>query len=344
MDKDLLDNYVRFSLKEFSDDFSIIKKGNPCLFRLENKKYSAHISFIHDSGKGRTNNDETRIQIDRKQIDWQLDQKNKGYITCYLGFFTQGDVLTAWDPEKVESFQGKKRTSEYTRYSLYSDATKNVINFYTQNSKRQKKMVRHPVMQSNVLGLYLQNIDVFHDYDSKITQEDQKDSIRALIKGNLDFVNGLHSNVSVKEELQTSRVKKTIVCKRTSYPRDPEFTKKVMNAYGNKCAICNVQLGIIEAAHIIPHSLPESSENINNGIALCKNHHKLYDNGLIIIDLDRNIFINKNVKDFLEQADLLHGFEKLESEISKGYSVPDDRKLQPSRENIIFGKKYRLSQ
>jgi putative restriction endonuclease len=344
MNKDLLDNYIRFNLKEFSNDFYIIQKGNPCLFSLENKKYSAHISYIHDSGKGRTNDDETRIQIGRDQIDWQLDKKNKGYITCYLGFFPQGDVLTAWDPDKVESFQGKKRTSEYTRFSLYSDAIKNVINFYTQKSNRQKKMVRHPVMQSNVLGLYLQNIDVFHNYDSKITQENQKDNIRALIKGNLDLTNDLNSNISSKQELQTSREKKTIVCKRTSYSRDPQFTKNVINAYENKCAICNIQLGIIEAAHIIPHALPESSDKVDNGIALCRNHHKLFDNGLIILDLDQKIFINKNVKDFLDQADLLHGFEKLESEISKGYSVPDDSKLQPSRENIIFGKKYRLSQ
>ena len=152
------------------------------------------------------------------------------------------------------------------------------------------------------------------------------------------------SNISAKKELQTSREKKTIVCKRTSYSRDPKFTKNVINAYENKCAICNVQLGIIEAAHIIPHALPQSSNKVDNGIALCRNHHKLYDNGLIIIDLDQKISINKNVKDFLDQANLLNGFEKLESEISKGYSVPDDRKLQPSRENIIFGKKYRLSQ
>ena len=64
----------------------------------------------------------------------------------------------------------------------------------------------------------LQNIDVFHNYDSKITQENQKDNIRALIKGNLDLTNNLNSNISAKEELQTSREKRLFA--KTSYSRD----------------------------------------------------------------------------------------------------------------------------
>ena len=85
------------------------------------------------------------------------------------------------------------------------------------------------------------------------------------------------------------------------------FRTVVMKAYNNKCAVC--QLGnkhLLEAAHIQPWS--ESSDedriSVNNGILLCRNHHALFDNGILEI---REDFIIK-VK-----------YEKTYSDVDKEY-------------------------
>ena len=111
MNNQLLYNFLKLSLRKFSDNFNIIQKGNPCLFSLENKKYSACISYIHDSGEGRTNDDEERVQIDRKNIDFQIARKDDGYIPCFLGFTSLGDVVTAWDSAVPLSFKGKNHVA-----------------------------------------------------------------------------------------------------------------------------------------------------------------------------------------------------------------------------------------
>ena len=74
---------------------------------------------------------------------------------------------------------------------------------------------------------------------------------------------------------------------RTSYPRDPVFKYQVMKAYGHACCVCGRQLGLVQAAHIIPHSIPESPNNVNNGLALCVEHHNLYDDGLLLPGPDK---------------------------------------------------------
>lgn len=65
-----------------------------------------------------------------------------------------------------------------------------------------------------------------------------------------------------------------------------DFNSRVMKAYENRCAVCGLQLGLIEAAHIVPVVWPGSTDATCNGIALCRNHHRAYDAGLLSIRPD----------------------------------------------------------
>ena len=66
--------------------------------------------------------------------------------------------------------------------------------------------------------------------------------------------------------------------------RDPKFRPEVLEAYRHRCAICgfNVTLGdrpiAIEAAHIKWH-MAAGPDTLQNGMALCALHHKLFDRG-----------------------------------------------------------------
>lgn len=81
--------------------------------------------------------------------------------------------------------------------------------------------------------------------------------------------------------------------------RDSGFRKKVLVAYNNQCAMCEIsESSLLVAAHIYPAHICED-DSINNGICLCKIHDKLYEDGEIGIKPDGEITI-QNEKITLE--------------------------------------------
>jgi putative restriction endonuclease len=77
------------------------------------------------------------------------------------------------------------------------------------------------------------------------------------------------------------------------------FRKVMIKAYSGKCCICGLSVEeLLEAAHIKPYSECSINEKIsvNNGLLLCANHHKLFDNEIIKINKEYKITI-KNVDD-----------------------------------------------
>jgi putative restriction endonuclease len=87
--------------------------------------------------------------------------------------------------------------------------------------------------------------------------------------------------------------------------RDKRFAKNVLQAYGHKCAICKVQLKLVEAAHIVPVK-ENGTDEVVNGVALCANHHKAFDGGLILLKVDNQLMlIEKKTKELRSKN--LHG-------------------------------------
>lgn len=70
----------------------------------------------------------------------------------------------------------------------------------------------------------------------------------------------------------------------SSLVRDARFRRAVVDAYGGQCAMCGVGLGLVEGAHILPVSVPGSSDDPSNGLALCPNHHAAFDRHLLLVE------------------------------------------------------------
>lgn len=66
--------------------------------------------------------------------------------------------------------------------------------------------------------------------------------------------------------------------------RDAKFSQAVRKAYGAKCAMCGLGIELVEGAHILPVSAPGSTDDVRNGIALCRNHHRAFDTHRIHVD------------------------------------------------------------
>jgi putative restriction endonuclease len=74
-------------------------------------------------------------------------------------------------------------------------------------------------------------------------------------------------------------------------PRDPRFRSRVLRVYGRRCCVCgfDARLGDalvgLEAAHIQWHQAGGPS-SVDNGLAVCSLHHKLFDRGAFTLRQD----------------------------------------------------------
>lgn len=71
-------------------------------------------------------------------------------------------------------------------------------------------------------------------------------------------------------------------------PRDPRFAYEVLRAYRRRCAMCGFGLRLgdglvaLDAAHIRWHAA-EGPDSLDNGLALCALHHRLFDHGALTV-------------------------------------------------------------
>ena len=169
---------------------------------------------------------------------------------------------------------------------------------------------------------HLNNVmnEKFFDYDiDDISQEDILIKKKQLTK--------IPDLTILPEEGKREYVSRNIT------PRYYKFTVNVLEAYQYRCAICELQLNLVEAAHIVPRENGGTYE-ITNGIALCHNHHHAFDRHLIIINPDYRIKINSQVVKELKIFHLDNGLNELESLVNKSISLPIDKKYYPNPEYL----------
>ncbi len=110
------------------------------------------------------------------------------------------------------------------------------------------------------------------------------------------------------------------------------FREKVLDAYRSQCAFCHLKhRELLDAAHIIPDNLPESSSRIENGLSLCKLHHSAYDAFMIGVTPDYVIHIREDILDEEDGPVLQHGLKGLHKSM---LILPASRRNYPSREAL----------
>lgn len=82
------------------------------------------------------------------------------------------------------------------------------------------------------------------------------------------------------EEAAEERVRRSV----SALIRRAKFGKEVVAAYSGRCALCGLNFGLVEGAHIYPVQAPGSADEIWNGLALCGNHHAAFDKHLLWVE------------------------------------------------------------
>lgn len=123
--------------------------------------------------------------------------------------------------------------------------------------------------------------------------------------------------------------------------RAADFRKRVLGAYEHKCAMCGIQLELIDAAHILPVASDESTDQTNNGVALCKLHHAAFDRNLISFDERFRIEVSEREVGRLAQIARGGGIEEFRSGLKAALILPNDRRDYPTTEIIRSSRRIR---
>jgi len=123
--------------------------------------------------------------------------------------------------------------------------------------------------------------------------------------------------------------------------RAADFRKRVLGAYEHRCAVCGVQLELIDASHIIPVAASTSTDETKNGIALCKLHHAAFDRNLISFDERYKIEVSNSETSRLTATNLAGGLNKFKQHLRTAILLPTDMRDYPPPAYIVEARKIR---
>lgn len=320
--------FLQDALAPYTGDLRINRAANPIQVEMNGRGWAIHTLSVTDSGEGRSNEDEQRIQITDRARSVQRALAAGDVQALFIGFFPRGDVFTAWDPEYVLSLRATNGTV-YARLSHHDEALRRgaaLYRFTPEYLPRDASTLSFPAEQ---LGFYLENWVALH----QARTADELRRATAAVAGSNARTGG--------RSVRLGGRRRTVSVTRTAYARDPEFTRLVLEAYGHSCCVCARQMQIVEAAHIIPHSFDDSTDEVTNGLALCVEHHRLYDRGILLITSRGKVRLNAARVSQLQRSGHARGLSRLRHLDGKAIHVPEERESRPDARLLGRGAKIR---
>lgn len=228
----------------------------------QTEKIILYIANISHGGKTRSKN-EYRIQISGSPpLITKEDSK-----TLLIGWFEELGVFVAFDVEHHKNF-GKSPSIQVVKEKL-QEGHDNGTAFQIKRTVKGDDVVI--IFSPLFIINYIQ--DLYPRYHSHlkeaISQEEEK----------LLQTKPLNIEISEEDLSKLSKERRMAIITLSKKLRESKFREVIFKIYKGKCAICNLQLKLTEAAHILPVS-NKGLDEITNGILLCRNHHKAYDSGL----------------------------------------------------------------
>jgi hypothetical protein len=138
--------------------------------------------------------------------------------------------------------------------------------------------------------------------------------------------------VAPPEETAAERARRGVF----SLVRRAGFGQDVVKAYGGRCALCGLNFGLVEGAHIYPVRAPSSPDKVWNGLALCGNHHAAFDHHLLWIEpSDRSVKIHPAMLSAVQEDETTRQFVQV---TLPQLRHPESRRDVPRAE--MFRKRY----
>jgi putative restriction endonuclease len=223
-------------------------------------------NITHGGGSARAA-DEYRIQL-----TGEMPQLVRGETTLVIGWSEQFEVFAGWD-ENIHAGRVSTSPSLQVRRETLEAAFDDGLHAALRNSGDVVVAFTSPLLATYCL--FAEEIRAHPD---------------GQLVADLNSIPALRGGAEIPTPSVPDRPRVVRIVE-SSY-RAWDFNSRVMKAYGYKCAICGLQLGLTEAAHIVPVAWVGSTDLTSNGVALCRNHHRAYDASLISITPDYHVEVS----------------------------------------------------
>ena len=305
------------AFRQHTDSVYFVGGENPYRFSFKGKFVTIFVGNIHSAQ--RTNPDEYRIQCPGRLPAILDKRREEGDTVLVLGFFADLSVFGAWDPDRFLIRNSRRRFSVYTRLSCMREA--NAAGFSTYTDTNGQNVV---LFRPDLLGLYMVNSTALHQAAPR--------TLRRIAE--------VYSNIQSEQQPPVRSIvveRQRIQVTRTQYSRSPRFRQEVLRAYSHRCAMCGIQLDLVDAAHIVPHAHPEGTDTVNNGLALCALHHRSFDTGLLYVRENYSIHLNSAKVRHLRKIGRANGLRWYTRQLRRELFLPDNYDLFPAPDNLILG-------
>ena len=255
--------------------------------------------------------DEWRIQatgVDR----FEPEQNGK---TLILGWEEERGVFVGFDLRKHQGQIGYSPSIQLREHAL-DKAVRDVFAIHNKGNEELAVAFR-----PDFLPTYIVNVEPLHECGE--------------FEGEIDLLQQLGSQA---EDLDDADVhgavaaprRYAVVAARRAL-REIGFRNRVLGAYGHSCAMCGIQLGLLDAAHILPAAHPDSTDDTNNGVALCALHHRALDRTLVTFDAEFRTHANDDMISRLAALNRDGGIMAFRHALRPILALPPDRRDRPSR-------------
>ncbi|MEW6401955.1 MAG: HNH endonuclease [Chloroflexota bacterium] len=287
----------------------------------DNESYRVKIyiwHLTHGGGKARPK-DEYRIQITGVDRFEPL----QGGKTLILGYWKEADVFAGFDVRKHLGRLGSSPSIQIREDAL----RKAYVNGFEPCDKGNKEVAI--AFRPDFFVDYLQDLEPLHDFG----QSTKDLSVLSEVAQNPEI------NVG---DIQIQNIaRKTTVVSMSKKLRDVSFRKRVLTAYSFHCAVCGIQLKLVEAAHIIPVNHDNGTDETRNGLALCALHHKAYDQALIAVAENYSVQISRSRVSELQNQKMTDGLANFSQDLRPIIILPPAISDRPHVEYIRIANNIR---
>jgi putative restriction endonuclease len=251
-------------------------------------------------------------------------EEEAGCTTLILGWWDEARVFAAFDPQCHQGDLGSSPSIQIREDALRK-AYENGL-----GTCRKANNELALALRPDLLACYIQDQTQFHAFGRSRHDLEMLDAVAV-------------SPATVGDDSLTTVTapRRRIVAEVRRVLRERGFRDRVLAAYLSRCAVCGLQLGLIEAAHILPAAFEGSSEETWNGMAFCANHHKAYDQALITVDRDYHVLVSTTKLEILRQLDLHGGVEEFRRGLRSLIVLPADPACRPRRQLLELGSRIR---
>lgn len=280
-------------------------------------------TITHGGGERRPDN-ERRIQL----TNVSGIPLEPGRRTLLGGWSEEYGVYAFWDPRRHRAFSSNSPSLQVVSATLENAHRVGVATYIRPAAEGPEVVV---AVSPDSLLWYIQDGLPLHNSESDAS------GVETLADGSPDderqFIDESQNEIQVSRRYDLVEVMRLY--------RDAKFRPAVLRAYQYKCAVCQCALKLVDAAHIVPIAFPQSTDEVTNGLALCRLHHGAYDNGLLGVKSDLSVVVNPKVATRLHTLGLDVGLDEFKSRLPGRITVPNSIEARPDPDKLVLGLRAR---